>query len=200
MAISPPGDIVLDVTRAADPAATALARARLEGKAGVASAEVAFEAAGDAPVAAPRLDGESASKGAVPKSYVKFEGMVLQTFLQSMMPNDTESVYGGGMSGDMWKSLLSQTLGETMAERGGIGIASHLMNDHYVENGKKVPLRGVDDSAGKKRPTHRICCLPPSSTNFSAARHNRSTDRKWPAGAMPPNRHDNAFEVPECMI
>lgn len=151
MAISPPGDIVLDVTRAADPAATALARARLEGKAGVASAEVAFEAAGDAPVAAPRLDGESASKGAVPKSYVKFEGMVLQTFLQSMMPNDTESVYGGGMSGDMWKSLLSQTLGETMAERGGIGIASHLMNDHYVENGKKVPLRGVDDSAGKKR-------------------------------------------------
>ena len=148
MAISPPGDIVLDVTRAADPASAALARARLENKAGT---EPAFEAADGTPSPAPRLDGKGDAQGAVPKSYVKFEGMVLQSFLQSMMPKDTESVYGGGISGDMWKSLLSQTLGETMAERGGIGIASHMMRDHYVDDGKKIPLSGVNDSAGKAR-------------------------------------------------
>lgn len=147
MAISPPGDIVLDVTRAADPAAAADARAKLQKIAAGASA-VGF----DAPMLPPqRADPKQAARAAPPKAYVKFEGMVLQTFLQSMMPNDAGSVYGDGMSGDMWKSLLAQTLGETMARRGGIGIAERVLGDHYVDDGKKVPLRGMGSADQAER-------------------------------------------------
>lgn len=149
MAISLPGDIVLDVARAADPAAVAEAREKLQRIAGGASAgaNVAFEAAPPAPVFTPR----AGAKGAVPPAYVKFEGMVLQSFLQSMLPDDTGSVYGQSMSGAMWKSMLARTLGQAMAERGGIGIASHILRDHYVENGKAVPVRGVADEAEAAR-------------------------------------------------
>ncbi len=32
--------------------------------------------------------------------------MVLQTFIQNMLPKNTEGVYGEGLSGDMWKSMM----------------------------------------------------------------------------------------------
>lgn len=147
MAISPPGDIVLDVTRAADPAAASEARARLQRMAAGDVPAQAFEAAPPAPVAAPS---SGHARSAVPKAYVKFEGMVLQTFLQSMMPDDA-SVYGEGMSGGMWKSLMAQTLGETMAERGGIGIASRVLGKHYVEGVQIKPMRGVPDADAADR-------------------------------------------------
>jgi Rod binding domain-containing protein len=57
--------------------------------------------------------------------------MVLQTFIQSMLPKDTQSVYGEGMAGEMWQSLLAQQLGDTMAARGGIGIADRVLGAHY---------------------------------------------------------------------
>src|SRR5690606_27846179 len=84
-------------------------------------------------------------------AYVKFEGMVLQTFLKSMLPDQAGSVYGQGMSGEMWKSMLARTLGQAMAERGGIGIASRVLGDHYVEDGKAVPVRGIADEAEATR-------------------------------------------------
>jgi peptidoglycan hydrolase FlgJ len=80
---------------------------------------------------------------AVPESFVKFEAMVLQTFMQSILPNDTETVYGGGMAGDMWKSMLAQQLGEVMAKRGGIGIAERVLGDHYLKGEEAAPVAGA---------------------------------------------------------
>ena len=40
-----------------------------------------------------------------PAAYVKFESMVLGSFMDSMMPKDADSAYGGGMAGGMWKSM-----------------------------------------------------------------------------------------------
>ena len=86
-----------------------------------------------------------------PKSYVDFEAMVLQTFVQSMMPKEAEDVYGEGMAGDMWKSMMSQQLGTVMADRGGIGIADSLLKGHYLEGDTKVALSGVSSGPEKDR-------------------------------------------------
>ena len=142
MAISTPGDIVLDVVRAADPAAVETARARLASLAGTAR-DASFHVAAEPAKAARKVDG-------TPEAFARFEAMVLQTFIQSMLPQDTDSVYGEGMAGEMWQSLLAEQLGEVMASRGGIGIADRILRDHYIAGEEKVPLQGVSADPGRQ--------------------------------------------------
>lgn len=148
MAIATSGDLILDVVRAADPASAEAARARLASFAGKAEAAQFSVAAGAAsPAGAP--DRSPAMKGATPEAFAKFEAMVLQTFIQSMLPQDTEAVYGEGMAGEMWQAMLAEQLGTTMAKRGGIGIADRILRDHYVANDQKVSVQGVSADPGK---------------------------------------------------
>lgn len=53
----------------------------------------------------------------------QFEAFVLQSFIQSMMPNDASSVYGEGTAGSVWKSMMAEKIAKEIAENGGIGIA-----------------------------------------------------------------------------
>lgn len=150
MAIATSGDLILDVVRAADPTAAEAARARLAsfaGKAEAAQFSVAAGTAGTASAGAP--DRAPAIKGATPEAFAKFEAMVLQTFIQSMLPQDNEAVYGEGMAGEMWQAMLAEQLGTTMARRGGIGIADRILRDHYVANDRKVPVQGVSADPDK---------------------------------------------------
>lgn len=55
----------------------------------------------------------------------KFEGMVLAKFLDTMMPATT-SVFGKGTAGSTWKTMLTEKMGESIANAGGIGIAANL--------------------------------------------------------------------------
>ena len=59
------------------------------------------------------------------------------------------SVYGKGMAGDMWKSLLAEQLATVMADRGGIGIAEKVMGDHYFEGENKVSVGAVSGGPDK---------------------------------------------------
>lgn len=52
-----------------------------------------------------------------------------------MMPKDAETVYGKGLSGDMWQSLLAEKIAEQVTRRGGIGIAAQLARDYSVHGG-----------------------------------------------------------------
>ena len=145
MAISPPSDIVLDVARAVEPSKLEAARtklARRTGAAGMAGAVGTFslgEATGSLAAGATR----AAKAPDDASTYKKFESMVLQTFIQNMLPKDAESVYGKGMSGDMWKSLMAGKMAEVMSERGGIGIANSLLADHYKDGKKTMPVGPV---------------------------------------------------------
>ncbi len=65
----------------------------------------------------------------------KFEAFVLQTFIQEMMPETQESVFGDGISGDFWKSMMSEKIADQVAERGGLGLAK------MVRTGPTVPMR-----------------------------------------------------------
>lgn len=134
---------MLDVMRAADPSAAETARTRLASFASRAPG-VSFSA--EAPAQTVSTD----AKAPVPEAFAKFEAMVLQTFLQSMLPSDTQSVYGEGMAGEIWQSMMAEQLANVMTERGGIGIADRVLRDHYVAGGEKVAVNGV--SADPTRP------------------------------------------------
>lgn len=144
LAISPPGDIIMDVMRAAEPDRVQAARAQLQRIAAGARPAAAFE-----PATALASARASIKEGEGP--YQKFEAMVLGTFFQSMLPESTDSVYGEGLAGDMWKSLLAQQLGDTVAAQGGIGIANRLLADHYREGDQRVPLAGASGEAHAAR-------------------------------------------------
>ena len=138
MAISPPSDIVLDVLNNADPSRLEVAQAQL--KAGQATAEAKRLASTDASFNATlmkdavsdahklkhRLDGVERKE--IPETYRKFEAMVLQNFIKSMLP-DSDEVYGKGTSGEIWKGMMAEKIADESAKEGGIGIADKLFDN-----------------------------------------------------------------------
>jgi hypothetical protein len=147
LAISPPSDIVLDVARAAGPDDIAAAREALARKAGGAAAP--FSIGEPALSRATAAADTSTSDTGKAKQYQRFEAMVLQTFIQNMLPKDAEGVYGKGLAGDMWKAQLSEKLADVMAERGGIGIARQMLADHYMDGKRAVPVGPVSNGPEK---------------------------------------------------
>ncbi|WFP65166.1 rod-binding protein [Mesorhizobium sp. WSM4904] len=145
MAISPPSDIVMDVARAAEPADVEAARAALARRAGGAPGTFSVDQAAtvDAGSVLSRATADKAEAANPAKKFQRFEAMVLTTFIQNMMPKDTEGVYGKGLAGDMWKSQLAEKVADVMAAHGGIGIAKSMLADHYLDGKRKVPVGPV---------------------------------------------------------
>ena len=52
--------------------------------------------------------------------------MALTTFVETMLPASSESVFGSGTSGNIWKSMLAEKLAAQMAAAGGVGIADQM--------------------------------------------------------------------------
>lgn len=138
MAISLPSDIVMDVARAVEPAGVEAARAQLARRGSAVGGAAAFSIVDMRNSAAPET-GPAKS----PDTFKRFEAMVLETFVQNMLPKNAENVYGKGVAGDMWKSMLAGKLADAMAERGGIGISDRILGDHYVEGEKTLPVGPV---------------------------------------------------------
>ncbi|PRD42651.1 flagellar biosynthesis protein FlgJ [Phyllobacterium phragmitis] len=130
MAINPPSDIVLDVANAADPEKlrASVERLRLLGSSQVSSraSSVSSSAQEAFSVEAAPLD-RAVSKGTgYSPAYTKFEAFMLQSFVQSMFSEDTNAVFGQGISGEYWKSMMAEAIAQKMADAGGIGIARML--------------------------------------------------------------------------
>jgi peptidoglycan hydrolase FlgJ len=87
------------------------------------------------PAAGVSAAAKQASSEAARAPLARFEALVLQTFIQSMLPKDAECVYGKGLSGDMWQSMLAEKIAEQVTQRGGIGIAARLAKDYSVHGG-----------------------------------------------------------------
>lgn len=90
-----------------------------------------------------------ANRAARSETFQKFEAMVLQNFVQTMLPEDGDAVFGTGMAGDMWKSFLAQEIAGQMAKAGGIGIADRVLGDHYMDGDRKVALSGVSQDPAR---------------------------------------------------
>lgn len=161
MSINPPSDIVLDVARAADPARSGEATQRLTRLAGEAESAATTggkftDMLGAMPPTAPITENlrtqlahsaELAQKGAPsvdPKTqaYRKFEALVLQNLVETMLPNN-EEFFGEGTAGMVWKSMLAQELGTDLAKKVDLGIAKHGVKPHPAAQhgaGAPVPL------------------------------------------------------------
>ncbi|WP_420960865.1 rod-binding protein [Brucella sp. IR073] len=124
MAISPPSDLVLDVANAADPETY---RASVERLRSIAASRMTADPSALAfsveAVPADALRPKSANPAS---AYTKFEAFMLQTFVQSMLPQDANAVFGKGIAGEYWKSMMAEAIAEKMADAGGIGIARML--------------------------------------------------------------------------
>jgi flagellar protein FlgJ len=137
--IAPPSQIGLDVLRPPALPEIAAARAELARRPGATTAEFSVGDKGDA--TAP------AGKPVTPESFKRFEAMVLQTFIQNMLPKDGAAVYGKGMAGDMWKAMLAERVATVVAERGGIGIADRMLGQHYTAEAKPGAEAAKADAA-----------------------------------------------------
>ncbi len=131
MAINPPSDLVLDVAMAADPDTM---RASVEKLRAMVSSRVANQTqlSRDNFAALQRTDAPGDS-GATPKTpeapnpaYKKFEAFMLQSFVESMFTGDNQAVFGEGIAGDYWKSMMAEAVANKMSDAGGIGIARML--------------------------------------------------------------------------
>ncbi|HBF30375.1 rod-binding protein [Rhizobium sp.] len=153
MAISPSSDLVMDVVRAADPSTMAEAQQKLQtAKANLQASRLNEKSAGFE-VAMNTMNNAANSAGLanratnaikvqdIPKQYRDYEGVVLQNFISGMLPKDSEAIYGKGNAGEIWKSMMAEQIGNTISERGGVGIAKQM----YSEELAKIRNKGAQN-------------------------------------------------------
>lgn len=143
-------DIILGVARAADAVKQRDAAARLErmGRQAVgdviasttsgdavpdwstelkrAASAVNSNAGHAAPAAVSSSSGINGSPERKSDVYVQFEAVLLQNMVDSMMPKDSEAMFGKGTAGEMWRSMLSEKIAAEIARSGVTGIAKHI--------------------------------------------------------------------------
>lgn len=180
MAISPISDIVLEVAKAADPASYSAAAGRLSSLAGAASTvptmpeddaaagETFAEALGtvgtrrpvaahlpfDPALALVRMQNRDALGAQAGGPFEKYEAFVLSSFVETMLPKDSQVLFGGGTAGEIWKSMLAEGLGNQLARVGGIGIAEMLSS----------AFRGEEVATAAEAPGSNSAAKPASDT------------------------------------
>jgi hypothetical protein len=133
VAITPPSDIVLDVARAADPDKYRAAVERLRRLNAAAQAPAPAMSAFNVPLPSANSRPEAGAATRVRRdldAYGRFEAFVLQSFMQAMLPQNASNVYGKGIAGEFWRSMLAEKMGEELARSGQVGIARQLAAGH----------------------------------------------------------------------
>ncbi len=65
----------------------------------------------------------------------QFEALYLRQMLEEWMPKDSESLFGEGTAGSVWRSMLADNMATTLSKSGTIGIAQMIMK--HEPNGSK---------------------------------------------------------------
>lgn len=136
MSIHPSSDLVLDVVKAADPAKSLVATEKLTSLAvsdvgtdekfsavlrglGPSSSELQTElerASTKSPGVMPATDMHT-------KVFKDLEQLVLRNLVETMLPKDSESLFGHGTAGDVWKSMLADVLSKDIGQSMDLGLA-----------------------------------------------------------------------------
>ena len=61
----------------------------------------------------------------------KFEAFFLQTFVDSILPKDADTVFGAGTAGDVWRSMLAEHVAAEIARSSKFGIAERIAGAHF---------------------------------------------------------------------
>ncbi len=59
--------------------------------------------------------------------YAALEGVVLENMLDGMLGGSGSSVFGEGLAGEYWKSMMARAIASQVARRGGMGLAEALV-------------------------------------------------------------------------
>lgn len=59
-------------------------------------------------------------------AYRDFETFILQSFIEHMLPDKADGVYGGGIAGQTWKSMMADKIAGEVAKSGRLGLAEVL--------------------------------------------------------------------------
>ena len=147
MAFNPRTDVVMEVLSAADPSRASLAAQRLSALAGpnapgadfsadldraaspATASPVPLENAADARSRLAEMPGGPDKLG---QAKTQFEAMMLNSFVSELLPKDTGEVFGQGMAGDMWRSMLAEQVSTQIAKSGKLGLARRLFATHEV--------------------------------------------------------------------
>jgi flagellar protein FlgJ len=147
MSIFPAVDLVTDVAQAADPqkrsAAVArlgeLSNARLRSDDAFAQlvdggrrGEVAVDRSRNAPPVRAPTAPSSVSAGKAPSATdaaEKFEAFVIQSCLETILPDTQNGLFGHGAAGNAWRSLLAEEIAAQIAKAGGVGLKKMLAQD-----------------------------------------------------------------------
>jgi hypothetical protein len=160
MAINPPSDLVLDVANAADPATLqasveklrSLAAARVEAQTRLSRETFAsIQQAGTPTVSV----GSTSAPGAPNPAYKKFESFMLQSFVESMFTGDNQAVFGKGIAGDYWKSMMAEAVAKKMADAGGIGVA-RMLEQQSANKAKSAAASAAPAVSGDQTPDPNV--------------------------------------------
>jgi peptidoglycan hydrolase FlgJ len=140
MAISPSSDLILDVARAADPQKAAVTTRALVSASGGSDAAMEFSqamnglssgrASHDYRYQNPTASAHAAIQTTAQKAAVGLESVLLKNFIDQMLPKDAVDVFGGGVAGDVWKSMLSEKIAAEVAKSGALKIGKRLFETH----------------------------------------------------------------------
>ncbi|ACM35550.1 conserved hypothetical protein [Allorhizobium ampelinum S4] len=196
VAISPPSDLVMDVVRAAEPSAMAEAQQRLQSaRASVQAASLNEKSAGFEVAMNTLNDGASTKAGLanratntikasdIPKPYRQYEGIVLQNFISNMLPKDSEAVFGKGNAGEIWKSMMAEQIGNTISERGGVGIAKQMYADEMAKLRNKGAQNATTDPAQQNMAQMRLDEIERKSLGLSGSEEATDTVKAPFSGA-----------------
>lgn len=150
MSIFPPTDIVTEVAQAADPQKLHVAMARLAAANSVRPNEqfstlvngASFQQNPHRSVtsAANALGGGASSLASASvdrqasDAARKFEAYVIQSFLQTILPQEEHGFFGSGTAGGIWRSMIAEQLGNQIAKAGGIGLHK-MLERHWTQQG-----------------------------------------------------------------
>lgn len=156
MGIKPPSDIVLDVARAADPVKLQTASRRLMDLSNSAGSTEFADVFNSMPKAGVPMARDPYAVQVISRNqttlsnstkagsaYQQFEAFVLQSFIESMLPKDSEATFGKGTAGGVWRSMMAEQIGAQIAKAGGIGIAAKILAARSTLTNEE-PLAGAE--------------------------------------------------------
>jgi peptidoglycan hydrolase FlgJ len=61
----------------------------------------------------------------------QFEAIYLREMLDEWLPKDSESLFGEGTAGSVWRSMMTDSLATTLSKSGTIGIAQLILKGEF---------------------------------------------------------------------
>nr|WP_316652401.1 rod-binding protein [uncultured Gellertiella sp.] len=187
MSITPSSDLVMDVVRAADPAQVQLAQEKLKANRAAFRANSVADAGAGFGVTLAQANSAAFDAGLshaghtkikaseIPKAYRDYEAVFMQNFVKSMMPQDSEDVYGKGIAGDMWKGMEAEQLGKAISDGGGVGIAEQMFAQQLAHKAAHSNVQASADDKDKQAALSVVTDLQRRTFGVSSPENDKSS-------------------------